>query len=145
MSHTRVRILLSTLAGAPFPETPSRELQAPRDDGEVRHRVLVVGSDERLLGFVTQALDAFSPGFQVATARAPEEAWRWMEVFRPEVIILDGDLATEPDSERWLEAMHSASVMVLGTEPPYRLPGVTMLAKPLRLPSLLSVMREVTW
>jgi hypothetical protein len=114
------------------------------DDSEVRHRVLVVGGDEHQLGFVTRALEAFRPGFEVATAQTPEEASRWIEAFNPEVIILDADVApdVETESHQWMEAMGSTSVLVLGGDHPL-LPEATMLAKPLRLTSLLSAIREV--
>lgn len=147
MIHARGRVYLSTIAGGPSSGGPSSRSNGQRDDAEVRHRVLVVGTDEPLLGFVTRALDAFRPGFEVATARTPEEARNWMETFRPEVIILDGDLAAaaEPGSDRWLETMASTSVLLLGAEQQDQLPGATILTKPLRLPSLLSAMREVAW
>ena len=147
MVQARNRVHLSSTAAEPFPEGPSRGSNGLRDDAEGRHRVLVVGTDERLLGFVTRALQAFRPGFEVATARTPEEACHWLEAFRPQVIIVDGDLAAASEStrERWLKALSSASVLLLGAEPPNLLPEATMLAKPLRLPSLLSAMREVAW
>lgn len=109
-----------------------------------RYRVLVLGSDPQLLGFISRALDAFQPGFEVITARSPEEASAWMETFAPEVIILDGDLATDPtDRIRWLESISSTPVFWLGGEAPSQLPGARVLDKPLRLPSLLSAMREL--
>ncbi|MGH8915185.1 MAG: hypothetical protein ACRDZM_11805, partial [Acidimicrobiia bacterium] len=65
--------------------------------------------------------------------------------FSPEVIILDADIAAgaEPGSQHWLETMGSTSVLVLGGEQPGMLPEAIRLAKPLRLPSLLSAMRQV--
>jgi len=110
-----------------------------------RNRVLVAGADQRLLRFVTQALDAFEPGFEVVTARTPEQASRWMEVYQPEIVILDGDMAENPAAgeAQWLETMASTSVFLLGAEAPSQLPGATVLAKPIRIPSLLSAMREV--
>lgn len=109
-----------------------------------RYRVLLLGSDPQLLGFITRALDAFQPGFDVITARTPEEASHWMETFAPEVIILDEDLAADQaDRIQWLESMNSTPVFWLGGEAPSQLPGATVLAKPLRLPSLLSAIREL--
>ncbi|MGH8915742.1 MAG: Gfo/Idh/MocA family oxidoreductase, partial [Acidimicrobiia bacterium] len=75
------------------PEGSSPGANGHEDDAEVRHRVLVVGTDEQQLAFVTRALEAFRPGFEVATARTPEEASRWMEAFSPEVIIHDANIA----------------------------------------------------
>jgi predicted dehydrogenase/CheY-like chemotaxis protein len=110
-----------------------------------RCRVLVVGTDQHLLGFITRALDAFQPGSEVITARTPEAASQWMETFLPDVIILDGDLAqtTETGRARWLESMSTTPVLLLGGEAPSQLPEATVLSKPLRLPSLLSAMRAV--
>lgn len=139
------RIDLSRPVVEPVPEGSSPGPNGHGDEAEERHRVLVVGTDEEQLGFVTRALEAFRPGFEVATARTPEEASRWIEAFSPEVILLDADIAAaaEPNSQQWLETMGSTSVLVLGGEQPTLLPEAIRLAKPLRLPSLLSAIREV--
>ena len=144
-THVRDSIDLSSAAVGVVPDGSFADTNGHGDETEYRHRVLVVGTDEHQLSFVTRALEDFRPGFDVATARTPEEASRWIEAFSPEVIILDADLtaATEPDSQRWLETVGSTSVLVLGAEQPGLLPEATMLAKPLRLPSLLSAMRDV--
>lgn len=112
---------------------------------EQRDRVLVVGADQDLLGFVSRALDAFEPGFDVVTARTPEEATRWIKVSPPQVIILDDDLATRGSSSdvEWLEGLASAPLLLLGGDGSTQIPGAWVLAKPLRLPSLLAAMREV--
>lgn len=121
-----------------------RPMSQSADDGTTngRRRVLVVGADQHLLGFISRALDAFRPGFDVITARTPEDAFRWIETSHPEVIILDGDLAAAINTvgELWLETISSTPVLLLGAGPPSQLPGATALPKPLRLPSLLSAM-----
>lgn len=126
-------------------EAPTARLDLDREAQYRRNRVLIVGADQHLLGLVTRALDAFEPGFEVVTARTPEEALRWMEVDMPEIVILDADMVATPATgeAQWLEEMVDTSVFLLGAEALSQLPAATVLAKPLLLPSLLSAMREV--
>ena len=55
----------------------------------VGRRALVVGDDDEALAFVAEALNSFTPGFEVATAHGLRQADAWLETFHPDVLFLD--------------------------------------------------------
>ena len=55
-------------------------------------RALVVDDDEEVLVFAAEALSSFSPGFDVATARDLEAAVLWLDVFAPDILLLNPEL-----------------------------------------------------
>ena len=55
-------------------------------------RALVVDDDEEVLVFAAEALSSFAPGFDVATARDLEAAVLWLDVFAPDILLLNPEL-----------------------------------------------------
>src|SRR5258706_11434293 len=62
---------------------------APRQGSDLRLRALIVDGDEASRSFAAETLDSFAPGFDVATARDPQQALAWMETFRPDLLVIE--------------------------------------------------------
>src|SRR5262245_66682413 len=67
-------------------ETPQIE---PRAGSAKKQRALVVDADSEMLAFAAEALHSFAPGFDVATARDPQQALAWLETFPPDLLLTD--------------------------------------------------------
>lgn len=126
---------------------PCAELAGPDHGRYGRRRVLVVGTEERLLSFVTRALEVFRPGYTVATAGTEDQALQWMRVLAPQVVILDCDPPPAGGAElrRLIESTRSSHMIRMGTHQTDPAGRSTALAKPVSLPLLLATLREVQW
>lgn len=108
-------------------------------DPDAKRYVLVVGADQTMLGFVSRALDAFAPGYEVVTATDIGVASKWLEVLEPQIVILGDDVVgDDSDTGGWIDSVPFARVFVVGEEAKAGLARATYLPKPLQLPSLLT-------
>lgn len=112
-----------------------------------RMRALVVDSDEEVLVFAAEALNSFAPGFDVATAKDVEEAVLWLDVFPPDVLLLDPEVCGG-GIERLLERVRADfrsrhCKIVAFTVDPGRNGVDAVLAKPLQLERLLDTVRRL--
>ena len=116
-------------------------------------RALVVDDDEEVLVFAAEALNSFAPGFDVATARDLEEAVLWLDVFSPDILLLNPELCggnVLKMAER-LKADHrtrNCKIVAVSTGKsarvviaPAEIGADAALAKPLQLQALLDTVR----
>jgi len=54
-----------------------------------RPKALVVDADDASRAFAAEALNSFAPGFDVATAREPQQALAWIDTFPPDLLLTD--------------------------------------------------------
>jgi DNA-binding response OmpR family regulator len=108
-------------------------------------RALVVDVDEDVLVFAAEALNSFAPGFDVATARDLEEAVLWLDVFPPDIVLVDptlcgGRLETLSKKVRADYRSRHCKIVAVSAEPAWD--GVdAVLSKPLQLEPLLDTVR----
>ena len=112
-----------------------------------RMRALVVDADEDVLVFAAEALNSFAPGFDVATARDLEEAVLWLDVFPPDVLLLDPVVcggSIEKLSERIRADYRSRHCRIVAVSADPTWGGAdAVLAKPLQLEPLLDTVRHL--
>ena len=60
-----------------------------------RPKALVVDADDASRAFAAEALNSFAPGFDVATARDPQQALAWIESFPLDLLLTDLEFATD--------------------------------------------------
>jgi len=119
-----------------------------------RLRALIIDDDREVLAFAAEALHSFAPGFDVATARDPEQAAAWLDAFHPDLLVtelkfagheggLAGRLRADPRTRH-------CRVLITSTLPPgdprvedARLEADAVLVKPIGLPFLLQTIRRV--
>lgn len=66
---------------------------SPAASAPCRRDALVISSDDGLRAFACQALDAFKPGFLVASARDPQQAAEWLQRISPVLVVMDARMA----------------------------------------------------
>jgi DNA-binding response OmpR family regulator len=108
-------------------------------------RALVVDSDEDVLVFAAEALNSFAPGFDVATARGLEEAVLWLDVFPPDILLLDpalcgGRLEALSQKVRGDYRSRHCKIVAVSAEPAWD-GADAVLSKPLQLEPLLDTVR----
>ncbi len=138
------------------PERHPPRSQAPAGSRSlVRRKVLIVDGDEASRAFAAEALNSFAPGFDVATARDPQQALAWIETFPPDLLLTDLEFASDGlgalrrrlgDDAR----TRGCRVVVLSSLPAddprvesARLESDAVLVKPVGLPFLLETVRRV--
>jgi len=145
------------------PTTKPSEARAPRAShwgSEARLKALVVDGDEANRSFAAETLHSFAPGFDVATARDPEQACAWLETFRPDLVVIESGfledgagslmerLRTDPRT-RGCRMVVVASGERAGKTPDdgrlerARLEADAVIEAPFGLPRLLDVVRRV--
>lgn len=112
-----------------------------------RMRALVVDADEEVLVFAAEALNSFAPGFDVATARDLEAAVLWLDVFPPDVLLLDpavcgGSIERLSEKIRADYRSRHCRIVALSADPSWDGADV-VLAKPLQLEPLLDTVRQL--
>ncbi len=120
-----------------------------------RLRALVLDDDHEVLAFAAEALNSFAPGFDVATARNPQQAAAWLETFQPDLLVTELKFAGEgtgglPDGLRADPKTRHCRVLVTSSFEPgdprlerARLEADAVLVKPIGLPFLLDTIRKV--
>jgi len=120
-----------------------------------RPKALVVDADDASRAFAAEALNSFAPGFDVATARDPQQALAWIDTFPPDLLLTDlqfsGDGAgTLRERLRADARTRACRVVVLSSLPSgdprverARLESDAVLIKPVGLPFLLETVRRV--
>ena len=128
---------------------------AVRVEPRRRFRALVVDDDPEILAFAAEALNSFAPGFDVATARDPQQAAAWLETFQPDLLVTELKFAGEgtgglPDRLRADPKTRFCRVLVTSSLAPgdprverARLEADAVLVKPIGLPFLLETIRRV--
>ena len=120
-----------------------------------RPKALVVDSDDANRAFASEALRSFAPGFDVATARDPQQALAWIDTFPPDLLVTD--LRFDSDGAGALRERLRGNartgdcrVVVLSSLPSddvrvesARLTSDAILFKPVGLPNLLETVRRV--
>ena len=96
-----------------------------------KRKALVIDADEGFLAFAAEALNAFRPGFDVATAKNPKQASDWLETFSPDLVVV-------AEGDETLEAF-ARELMLDGRVRDCRL---LRSRKPVSLPSLLEEVRS---
>ncbi len=108
-----------------------------------------------MLAFAAEALHSFAPGFDVATARDPQQAIAWLETFTPDLLVTDlkfasdgaGTLRDQLRADMRTQACRVLVVSSLPADDPRvecaRLESDAVLIKPVVLPFLLETVRRV--
>ena len=124
-------------------------------DSAGRLKALVVDGDDASRAFAAEALHSFAPGFDVATARDPQQALAWIETFSPDLLVTDlrfssGEMGSLRQRLRAGEPARRCRVLVLSSLPTddpmvesARLESDAVLIKPIGLPYLLETVRKV--
>jgi DNA-binding response OmpR family regulator len=124
-------------------------------DSAGRLKALVVDGDDASRAFAAEALHSFAPGFDVATARDPQQALAWIETFSPDLLVTDlrfspGALGSLRERLRAVEPARRCRVLVVSSLPSddplvesARLESDAVLIKPIGLPYLLEIVRKV--
>jgi DNA-binding response OmpR family regulator len=114
-------------------------------DSAGRLKALVVDGDDASRAFAAEALHSFAPGFDVATARDPQQALAWIETFSPDLLVTD--LRFSPGALGSLRRCRVLVMSSLPTDDPMvesaRLESDAVLIKPIGLPYLLETVRKV--
>jgi DNA-binding response OmpR family regulator len=120
-----------------------------------RPKALVVDGDDGSRAFAAEALNSFAPGFDVATARDPQQALAWLETFPPNLLVMDlgfasdgaGTLRERLRADARTRACRVVVVSSLSADDPRvesaRLECDAVLIKPVGLPFLLETVRRV--
>ena len=120
-----------------------------------RPKALVVDADDASRAFAAEALNSFAPGFDVATARDPQQALAWVDTFPPDLLLTDLEFATDGAAAlrerlRADARTRACRVVVLSSlraDDPLvesaRLDCDAVLVKPVGLPFLLETVRRV--
>ena len=120
-----------------------------------RPKALVVVADDASRALAAEALHSFAPGFDVATARDPQQALAWIDTFPPDLLLTDVQFATDGAGalrerlrgDARTRACRVVVVSSLPSEDPRvesaRLESDAVLIKPVGLPSLLETVRRV--
>jgi len=115
----------------------------------------VVDADDASRAFAAEALNSFAPGFDVATARDPQQALAWIESFPPDLLLTDLEFTMDGVSAlrerlRADARTRNCRVVVLSSLPAddlrvesARLESDAVLIKPVGLPFLLETVRRV--
>ena len=138
------------------PERRRLRSQAAASSGSLeRPKALVVDADDASRAFAAESLNSFAPGFDVATARDPQQALAWIESFPPDLLLTDLEFATDGASTlrerlRVDARTRGCRVVVLSSLPAddlrvesARLESDAVLIKPVGLPFLLETVRRV--
>jgi len=141
------------------PVNPERRTILPRVSLPLgsagRLRALVLDGDDASRAFAAEALHSFAPGFDVATARDPQQALAWIETFSPDLLVTDlrfapGELGSLRERLRTGEPERRCRVLVVSSLPTddprvesARLESDAVLIKPIGLPYLLETVRKV--
>ena len=120
-----------------------------------RPKALVVDSEDASRRFAAEALNSFAPGFDVATARDPQQAIGWLETFPPDLLLTDARFAADgigtlrerlradPRTRRCRVVVVSALPADDPLVESLRLEADAVLSKPVALPTLLDTVRRV--
>jgi CheY-like chemotaxis protein len=120
-----------------------------------RPKALVVDPEASSRRFAAEALHSFAPGFDVATARDPQQALGWLETFPPDLLLADarfaeggvGSLRARLRADPRTRGCRVVVVSALPADDPLleglRLEADAVLAKPVALPILLDTVRRV--
>lgn len=99
---------------------------------------LVIDGDQRLLGFIADALATFEPGFRVATCADVDAADRRIAMMDPDLVVLRTDVLNGPWWPEWSsrQGIGPERVLAIGdTQGPVL--AAQSLPEPIRLSSLL--------